>query len=446
METLQKQIKNLPHEPGVYIYRNREGEIIYIGKAKDLAKRVRQYFQKGRDASIKTDKLVSEITSLEWIRVTSEFESLLLEARLIRKHIPRYNVISRDDKSPLYVVFTLSEPLPRVLLVRKRELGVYEKKKSNAIYGPFQSAHVLRTILRQLRSIIPYCTQKERNGKPCFYTHIGLCDPCPSAISDMPPSEQSVRTKEYRANILRLKAVFDGKFSSIGKQLEKQMHTYASRERFEDALTVKNRLASLHALSSYRYDPMIFLDRGADAVYDEQLDELLKALQTYYPNLSSLKRIECVDISNLYGKQAVGSLVVLTDGKIDTAEYRKFRIRTVRGISDVAMIKEVLSRRFRHDEWKHPDFLLIDGGKGQVRFALSVLREHTLPIPLAGLAKREEELIIPTDASGKTLVTLRLPINGKAIKVMQRVRDEAHRFAITYHRKLRSNAFLSEAV
>ncbi len=437
METIQETVKHLPHEPGVYIYRDREDNIIYVGKAVDLFRRVRQYFQRDDAVGDKTKRLVSEIVRIEIIPVTSEFDALLLEAKLIKRYLPKYNVISRDDKSPLYIGITLSDQLPRLLYLRKGQLPVVVSHKKNVIYGPFQSAHALRALLRQLRSAVPYCTQKERNGRACFYTHIGLCDPCPSVISKMPDSsEKSALVKQYRKNMYRLKALFDGKTTAVRKAYEREMTNNANALRFEEAGAIKKRIDTLYSISQYRYDPAIFLEQGAEDVYGNELSDLMNILQMYYPHLHRLSRIECFDMSQLFGTAAVGSMVVLTDGKPDTGQYRRFRIRSTGPISDTGMMREVLTRRLRHTEWPEPDFILIDGGKPQLSMMKEVLSSLSISVPYAGLAKRQEELVVPVDNGYKIV---RLPLSGTAIKVLQRVRDEAHRFAITYHRLLRKN-------
>lgn len=441
MEKIKKTLKSLSHEPGVYLYKNDEDTVIYVGKARDLSRRVKQYFAHRADMDEKTKRLVSDIRTIQTIPTTSEFDALLLEAKLIREFMPKYNVISRDDKSPLYVVITLSEVLPRLFLVRKGEISAYSSNKQNAVYGPFQSGFAVRGLLRQLRSIVPYCTQKQRTGKPCFYTHLGLCQPCPSAIVKLPEAEQKEKTALYRKNMLRLKALFDGRVRWLAEEYEKEMHRYADLQQFELAAVVKQRLLLLNSLSAHRYDPQVFIEQGAADIYEEELTELHRYLNKFYPNLDPLTRIECFDISNLYGQQAVGSMVVLLSGRPENREYRKFRIKTVRGISDVSMMDEVLTRRLKHTEWPYPQFILIDGGKPQVAAAREVLRRTNLTIPMAGLAKREEEIIIP---EGSEFITLRLPLSGRAIKVLMRIRDEAHRFAITYHRLLRSKAFVSK--
>lgn len=436
MEDLTQTLKALPHEPGVYLYRNADREVIYVGKAVDLSRRVRQYFQSRDAVGEKTRRLVSDIEHIDIIPTTSEFDALLLEAKLIRQYLPKYNVISKDDKSPLYVVLTLSEPLPRLLLVRKSDLPPYEAARGNAIYGPFQSGFTLRNILRQLRRIVPYCTQKERRGNPCFYTHLGLCDPCPGVIVRLQGTEKTRAAIRYRRNFRRLHALFEGRLGLVAGEYERDMRKYAAARQFEQAAAIRDRLAGIKLLSSHRYDPQVFLEQGAEDIYAEELSDLRGHLTAFFPNLSDLHRIECIDISNLSGTHAVGSLVVLQHGKPDTASYRRFRIRSVRGISDVAMIREVVRRRLAHPEWPYPDLLLIDGGKPQVAAADGIVHRT---FPLAGLAKREEEVIIPIHPG---FSTLRLPLSGRALKVLMRIRDEAHRFAITYHKTLRTRAFV----
>ncbi len=440
METLQKTLKHLPHASGVYQFFNAHGDIIYVGKAVDLARRVRQYFQRDDALGAKTPQLVSEITQIKIIPTTSEFDALLLEAKLVRSLLPKYNSALRDDKSHLYVGFTLSEELPRIMWLRKGEIISIAKNKKNRVYGPFQSSHALKSLLRSLRSVVPYCTQKQRSGKPCFYTQIGLCDPCPCAIVGLSGDERIRASKKYRANIHALQAIFEGHAKKVITNYETEMRSLANDQQFEQALMIKKRIETMYRVSQQRYDPAIFLERGAEDVYAQELDAFRSALLPYYPKLSSLSRIECYDISQLSGTSAVGSMVVLTDGRADNKEYRKFRIRTVKGISDVAMMAEVLTRRFSHPEWPSADFILVDGGKGQVHTAKSVMDAHSVQTPMGGLAKRNEEIILP---SGKEFIVLRLPLSGKAIKVAQRIRDEAHRFAITYNRLLRSKRLLT---
>ncbi len=435
MEDWQKKIKNIPDRPGVYIYKNHEGRVIYVGKAKRLIRRVKQYFQNVKDKSPKTVKLISEIITIDTFVTASEFDALLLEATLIRQWMPKYNVIAKDDKSLLYICLTFSETLPRLLLLRKPELAIHKKDKRNRIYGPFQSDRALRDLLSQLRHAIPYCMQKKRTGVPCFYTHIGLCDPCPCTFTRAKNTEETRKQiKRYMVNMRSFRDVFDGKTIRVTSAYTRLMNNAATNERFEDALVYKRRIDMLYNISSFKYDPLVFIEQGIDAVFDGELSELLGYLHNDYPHLQTLTRIECFDMSQLYGTSPVGAMVVLTDGTPDNKAYRKFRINKTGIVSDVSMMEEVLTRRFMHADWPVPSFILLDGGKAQLHTASLVFAKLNLSIPYAGLAKRFEELIVPT-AFGYH--TLRLPLTSKALHVLERVRDEAHRFAISYHKVLR---------
>lgn len=439
METISQTLAHLPHESGVYLFYNKEGAIIYIGKAVDLARRVRQYFQGDDALGEKTEQLVAEIARIEIVLTTSEFDALLLEAKLVRQHLPKFNSALRDDKSPLYICFTLSELLPRIVWLRRPEVAHMTKNRRNKVYGPFQSPQALRSLMRHIRHAVPYCTQKQRNGKPCFYTHLGLCGPCPSAIVGLSAETAADMRLAYRKNIHKLVAIFDGQSLSVIRAYETEMKQAAKKQAFEQAAVIKKRIETLYRIAQLRYDPAIFLERGASDVYQEEIDEFSNSLAAYFPNLSPLSRIECYDISHLSGTLSVGSMVVLQNGRRDTSEYRRFRIKTVQGISDVGMITEVLTRRLSHADWPSPDLIIVDGGKPQVAAARKVLSTLAIRIPMVGLAKRNEEIIIPT---GTSFRVLRLPLNGKAIKVAQRIRDEAHRFALSYNRLLRQKQLL----
>ncbi len=422
-------LKTISQTPGVYIYRDIANNVIYVGKGVNLSRRVHQYFSRDDAVGEKTRVLVSQIADIETIPTLTEFDALLLEANLIKQYLPKYNVIARDDKSPLYVLIT-KEKLPQILFVRRQALQGTSLHGYD--YGPFQSAFVVRNLLRSLRRIVPYCTQKQRNGLPCFYTHLGLCNPCPSVIAKLPEGEEKRElTHQYRKNIFRLRAILSGKGQYILAELEKDMKRASDRKDFEKAASLRNQLTGLADMLQKHYDPSFYVEgEGAEDIFEKENAELTHALSSIYPQLAVLNRIECIDISNLGGKQAVGSMVVLINGQPDRSQYRKFRIRMPNIPNDVAMIAEVLNRRLRHTEWTYPDLLVIDGGKGQVASALRVLQERHIALPIIGLAKRREEIIVPT-------FKVRLPTTSPGLHLLERVRDEAHRFAITYHRLLR---------
>lgn len=436
-------LSHLPHSPGVYIYRNDEGTILYIGKAIDLFNRVHQYF-KTSNLPPKTYILVKQIDDIQIIKTLSEFDALLLEAKLIYEHQPKYNILAKDDKSPLYVKLTLSEDLPRIMFIRKPRTPSYgtSLEHGDVVFGPFQSGKMVRSIMRVLRHSIPYCTQKVRNGSSCFYTQIGLCSPCPSYISGLKDSEDKQKLQNrYRQNIFRLRDILSGKASGVLSSFEKEMKENAAQYKFEQAAHIRNQLTSLYDLIFKQYDPMLFTqDSMIENLAENEIESLLSVLNKAYPQLKQLKRIECIDISNTSGTNATGSMVVLTNGLIDTNEYRRFKIQQRNISNDVGMIGEVLKRRFSHSDWPLPDVCVVDGGKPQVAKAISVLTSMNVNIPIIGLAKRQEEIVVLYNS---LLKIIRLPLTDPAIHLLQRIRDEAHRFAITYHRKLRSRSFIS---
>lgn len=430
----QASLKNLPQSPGVYIFKDRQGIVLYVGKAINLSRRVKQYFS-GRDAiGEKTRVLVSQIALIETHTVPSEFDALLLEASLIRKFMPKYNVISRDDKSPLYIVITLDEPLPRVVFLRKSDLPK-EVPRKRAIFGPFQSGRTARALMRTLRRIVPYCLEKQRTGRPCFYTHLGLCDPCPSVIANMPNGwEKKQNIVLYMRHMRELRDILSGKSTMVLRAMDKEMRGLAQDGNFEKAAHIKRQIQGLYDLITRKFDLSAYVTNVhfMEELESEELGSLLALLQEYFPNLTKLERIECIDIANIAGREATGSLVVLTRGIPDNSEYRRFRIRMPHVPNDVAMISEVVTRRLKHSEWPYPDLLVVDGGKPQVRAAMEAL---TVSLPIIGLAKRLEEIVLLKDGKFRTI---QLPLTNPAIHILQKIRDEAHRFARRYHHLLRT--------
>ena len=434
---LEKQIRAIPATPGVYIYKNEKESVIYVGKAVNLARRVSQYFQESYQLQGKIEQLAREITDLTYITTLSEFDALTLEARLIRQYQPRYNSIAKDDRSPLYIVITFAERVPHLLFVRKTAVAEYQINKQNKIFGPFQSATLIRRLLGQVRHIIPFCLQKTRRGKPCFYTHIGLCTPCPAGFSTQKEGQgKQTLIRTYRRNLHNLSRMLGGQSFKVREILAAEMKTEASKEHFEKAALIREQITALDSLLSKHYDPSFYLASDLWGVQsaEEQLETLKHHLAPYYKQIENLTRIECVDISNLGGGHATGSLVVLTGGLIDSSQYRRFKIRLGSEPNDFAMIREVLTRRFAHPGWQLPNLLVIDGGKGQVGEAKKVLALTNLAIPVIGLAKRFEEVVIPVDRGFKVL---RLSSQDPGLQLLERLRDEAHRFALTYHRALR---------
>jgi excinuclease ABC subunit C len=393
--------KNLPDTPGVYLMKNRAGELLYVGKAGNLKRRVSSYFLRPHDARIQN--LVSHIAKVEYRKTDTALEALILEAELIKEFSPPFNIKDKDGKSFLYFEIT-KDKFPRVLLVRGKDEG------DGTRYGPFTSASSAREALKILRRIFPWSTHlPEKIGvfeRGCFDFEVGLC---PGTCVD------AITREEYAKNIKNLKLFFEGKKKIVTRNLEKEMAAASKRLEFEKAEKFRRRIFALRHIHD------IALINENDVASNSKVQIL-----------NSNYRIEGYDISNISGTSAVGSMVVFTNGEPNKNEYRKFKIRTVVGSNDVGMLKEVLRRRF-DNKWQLPNLILIDGGRGQVSAAKAILLEVGLKTPIIGIAKgakrKRNDIIgfVPKWTDKKTLV---------------HVRDEAHRFAIGYHKKVRGREFL----
>lgn len=422
METrLHGKLKKLPDEPGVYLFYDDGNKLIYVGKAKSLKKRIKSYFA-NKNMGKKTNKLVSKINDVKYIKVTSEFEALLLEANLIQKSKPFYNIQAKDDKSPIYIRITNGD-FPIVELTRNSKLPV---NKKDFIRGPFPSTKTTREILRIIRKIFPYCHHKNAK-KPCLFVHLGLC-PYPYANKET--------QVEYIKTILKIKKLLSGKEKQLVRDLTKEMSLYAKLEMFERADIVKSQLQQLEYLTQTYRVPRDYIEQPTlvDDITRARLTELKKTL-----GISKMpRRIECYDISNISGKLATGSMVVFTDGRPSKANYRKFKIKYKSTPDDFEMIREVLSRRFKNN-WPDADLIIIDGGRGQLSAAVKIAEKYNKKIPMVSLAKKLEQIY-----TTESPIPISLPKESPSRQLVQALRDEAHRFAITYHRLLRSRQLLEK--
>lgn len=344
----------------------------------------------------KTAALVSQIKTIEYIEVFSEIEALLLEEKLIKKFKPKYNIISKDDKSPYYIHITSGKyPKPVV-----NHLAV------GSIAGPFLSGYIARNILRQFRRVAPYCTFKHPE-KPCFYTHLGLCDPDPL---------------RYKQNIAKLKKLLKGQFSSVSRDLKLQMVKAAKEQGFEQAGVLRDKLKNLEYLLQTPVSADEFIVNPNLA--DDKRKEAMHALELAF-SIQELGRIEMYDISNLSGTSATGAMTVALDGAVTPSEYRHFTIK-FKGLDDVSMMREMLTRRL-HNDWPKPDLIILDGGTPQ----LSIFNSQ-FSIPVFALAK-QEEIIFSKDGT-----QIKLERNNPGLQLLQLLRDEAHRFSRRLHHKHRS--------
>ncbi len=426
-EKVQKQVAELPDKPGVYIYRDESKQVIYVGKAINLKNRVKSYFQTPEKLGPKTAALVANINNLEYLEVESEIEALLLEAELIKRNRPRYNIVLKDDKSYLYIKITTNEDIPRISTARSENIpGV-------TYFGPFPSGQTAKNVLKTIRKIFPYRSCKTLPKTPCLFYHIKLCPaPCVEYISK----------EHYQQVVDQIILFLKGKRKLLEKDIEHQMKTASENLRFEDAARLKKQLDDMRYITQNFRRPEDYIENPnlKEDQRQETLQEISDAIKDYLILPSLPQRVECYDISNIQGKQAVGAMVVFTNAEPDKREYRKFKIRTKDTPDDFSMMREMLTRRFNND-WPLPDLIVIDGGKGQLQVAHDVLNEIGLSLPVISLAKRLEEIFIKTDTD---FVSVQLPRNSKALRMLQHIRDEAHRFGITFHRSLRAKKLLAD--
>lgn len=412
----------IPHKPGVYLYKDSTGKIIYVGKALDLYHRVASYFsgkhlEKG---DLKTDALVRNISAIDTIIVESELEALILEANLIKKYLPNYNIKLTDDKDYLYIKIT-KEDFPRIVTARKKDL-----EDSLKYFGPFPSASTVKSTLKLLRRVFPWCAGI---GKPCFYYHIHQCPgPCAREISK----------EDYRKITNRFIKFMEGQKQQLLYELTVEMNEASEKQNFEEAAKLKKIISGVQYLtqsnrtSRYLENPNFLEDQRIKA-----LEQLRQAL-----NLAKIpERIEGYDISNVQGHDAVASMVVLTNGEIDKSQYRKFKMSISGKPDDFAMHQETIRRRMTHSEWKTPDILLIDGGKGQVSSVYEQIQktgsEEFKRVPIFGIAKRMEWLYTPDGQE------IKLPKSHPGLQLLIRLRDESHRFAISFHRRLHRKTIIT---
>jgi excinuclease ABC subunit C len=535
---LTEKLERLPDRPGVYLYKDAKGQVVYVGKAASVRSRVRSYFQASRTRDAKTDALVDHIADVDYIVTANELEALILESNLVKRHRPRYNIILRDDKHYPFLKLTTNEEYPRLLVARRVQ------KDGATYYGPFYPATALRETLRLVRALFPLRTCSinidGQADRPCLQYYIHRCNaPC---------TGQETR-EGYARTVADVEAFLEGRDEDLARRLTAEMEEAAAQEKYERAGILRDQVQALNTVRERQkiisVEPedqdilglarqgseacvqlffvrrgrllgreAFFLDKLGVATDGEILSALLRqfysksvtppreillstevpeeallgewlaqlrdgrvelavpqrgrkrelvamaeenaalALQTHLLSRSSRRqvvaeelrrelglpeppnRIEGFDISNIQGQEAVGSMVVWEAGAMKKDDYKRFKIRTVPSADDFAMMAEVLRRRYGkalEDGGVLPDLILLDGGRGQLTQGVRVLEELGLDyLPIVALAKRAEEVYHPG-----SLHPLVLDLASPALQTLQRIRDEAHRFAITYHKKLR---------
>lgn len=420
-------IATIPSTTGVYFF-YKDAEPLYIGKAVNLKARLSSHLQNAR-LDKKERAIVEQANRIDFIQTLSDFEAIILEAKLVHKYKPQYNILLKDDKSYLYIKISIHEQYPKITLVRQENDG------KSLYFGPFQSNRLTRSLLSHIRKVIPFCTQQKLGRAGCFYSKIGLCNPCPSEIEIQTNVAHKKRLlKEYLHNIKLIIKILDGHSSYVVKHLEKDLVINTKDERYEEALMVRNKLILFNNLLHTRS-----FSTGHDINITSKENLMLAIADFMKANFetqisNSDFRIECYDISNLFGKDATASMVVFQNGGMEKKEYRRFKIKTVKGISDFAMLQEVLSRRFKQSAWTQPNLLVIDGGPPQLRATRKILHSLRIAIPMIGIAKHPDRLFVVKDR----IAPAQYKRNSTFFKIVQEIRDESHRFAKKYHLLLRN--------
>ncbi len=407
---IKQKLKLIPNCPGVYFFKDKSAHILYVGKAANLNKRLKSYFYSQAKLEPKIKIMLGKFSSLDFKECFSETEALILESELIKKLRPKYNSLGRDDKSFPWIKIT-KEKFPVVSIARPKA------KEEAILIGPFTSANLLKSALEASRRIFPFRSCRLMPKKACLNFSLGLCPaPCLNKIT----------SQIYQGNVKCLAQIFQAKYKKITKELLRKMHRLSASQKFEQAAIVRDQISALESLWQDR--PQL----GATNV----LWQLKSAL-----GLKRLPlRIEGFDISNIFGSLNVGSLVSFYKTQPDKSQYRRYRIKTVFGANDYASILEILRRRFtkaKEENSELPDLIIVDGGKPQISAVKKALTELNLDIPLIGIAKKKEHIFTPDNPQ-----PLILPNQSKALHLIQQVRNEAHRFALKYHRLLRKKQML----
>lgn len=429
--SLAAKARQCPPKPGVYYHKDADSNIIYVGKAVNLRSRVGSYFRALDKQSVKTRALVDEIADFDYTVSSSEVEALFYEAEMIRRYQPKYNVAGRDQvRNGLYVRLDVAGPAPSLTMVD------HPASDGANYYGPYLDRRALRRALSYLRPIFPFSNHVRLPRRACLQVHLGLCPG---------PETGDFDRDGAIVNLRYIQRYLTGKSASIQTGLRRQMDLAASQRDYETAADLRDRLGALANLNQR----VIFSDRSdLDLTGDHGLDSLARLLGLPRPPA----RIEAIDISHQSGRETTASLVVFKNGVAARADYRRFRLRLA-GNNDTGHIREVVVRRFKRSGWASPDLLLIDGGKGQVAAATTGLDDAGLTIPLIGLAKREETIIALADRftpdpdligrlgasveASSRFVSLKLPPANPALLLLRQIRDESHRFALSYHSQLK---------
>jgi len=410
---IKEKIKKLPDAPGVYFFKDAQAKIIYIGKANSLKKRVQSYFNRPLDA--KTQVLVSKITDLDFRPTPSPSQAQILEAALIKENQPQYNIDLKDDKSFPWIRIT-NEDFPVVSICRR---ACVKKRDTSLYFGPYTNVKLLRQAFKLLRRTFGFRSCRQLPKEPCLYYRLKLCPaPCAGKISK----------QDYRRILRQIKLFLELKYEKLLYELSQQMQQASAENNFEEAAEIRDRINALSVISQTA-------DRNT---CENELQDLKGLLKLNRPPL----RIEAFDISDISGKEAAGAMVSFYKGVADKNNYRRFRIKTVSGIDDYQMIREIVRRRYQRvikENLPLPDLILIDGGRGHLSVAKDELDKLGIDVALASIAKDRENIYFKSSPT-----PIKLKKDTAALNLIRRIRDEAHRFAIKYHHLLHKNKVIGK--
>ena len=433
-----------PGTCGVYQYWS-GSTLLYIGKAINLKARLSSHAQ-----NAKLDAKEAAIVAGDTIKYTlcdSEFKALMLESELIRKFKPPHNRAWKDDKSYLYIIIDLADPFPRPRFARAHDLDPksYILNPKTRVFGPFPNAKIAEEVLRAIRRLIPFCMVRRITSHPCFYSRIGLCNPCPANINKGPTFVQKAQLKrQYRNQIRQVVRILEGKVEPVIKDLSLQMKKLSASQDFESALTIRHGIERFtRFITTHSFTDRHFSYNNSNL----KIKSLQKLLIDYCDLDITLHRVECYDASNSAMQDATVSMTVMTDGLLDNGQYRRFKIKNPSAVSDFDRLDEALTRRLKNKSWSRPDLIVIDGGVPQLRRLQRIFDKQSDPPNYLGLAKHPDRLVIPSPTVPNFLapssepfhpdfITIKLAADHPGLQLLQQLRDEAHRFANTYRKVL----------
>ena len=416
----------LPSKPGIYIFEDENKNPLYIGKSINLRSRLKQHYEGFLTGTTKAANFIPQTHSLYLKVVNNDVEAVIIEANFIKQYKPRYNAITKDGRSNVYIIFT-NPPDSKIKIIHATDIQTLDLDNyQRQVFGPYTSASTAQMLLKQIRYIFGYCTTPfNAHGRACFNYHLGHC---PGACQFL------VTPKQYQKHLGHIKKFLSGHFTKLNRLLSRRINDAIKKQKYEEAEIIKHQIESLdQAIGSQNTTLLLKLSDSNDQLQHLIVDSL------HHPKLHKApQRIECYDLAHLQGQNYVGSMVVFINGQPSVADYRHFKIKGESDKSDPYAMKQILSRRFNHPEWGRPDLLVLDGGIPQLSIVNPVI---PVDIPVIALAKKRETIYFFDE--NKRTAEVNLNIEDPVLNLFRSIRDEAHRFATTFHIQQRSKSLIS---